>query len=109
LIEGWFVLTCDLEELNIVTKTHPSSILTEFSDFDSMPYIKHMANKGKVHPITCHGGKEREYRYRPTLLFNIGVECAWVVNATPRPLYLRQRHGTHYIGGLVSPRAGLDR
>ena len=60
VIEGGFVLTCDLEELNIVTKIHPSSMLTEFSDFDSMPYIKHTPKKeGKVHPITCHEATER--------------------------------------------------
>jgi hypothetical protein len=28
----------------------------------------------------------------------------WVVNATPRPLYPRERPGTHYIGGWV----GID-
>jgi len=33
----------------------------------------------------------------------------WVVNATPRPLYPRERHGTYCIGGWVGPRAGLDR
>jgi len=32
----------------------------------------------------------------------------WVVNATPRPPYPRERPGTHYIGGWVGPRAGLD-
>jgi len=32
----------------------------------------------------------------------------WVVNATPRPLYPRERPGTHCIGGWVGPRAGLD-
>jgi hypothetical protein len=32
----------------------------------------------------------------------------WVVNATPRLLYLRERPGTHCIGGWVGPRAGLD-
>ena len=31
-----------------------------------------------------------------------------VVNATPWPLYLRDRPGTHCIGGWVVPRAGLD-
>jgi hypothetical protein len=30
------------------------------------------------------------------------------VNATPRPLYPRQRPGTYCIGGWVGPRAGLD-
>jgi hypothetical protein len=33
----------------------------------------------------------------------------WLVNATPRPLYPRERLGTHCIGGWVGPRAGLDR
>jgi len=33
----------------------------------------------------------------------------WVVNATPRPLYLRERPGTHCMGSWVSPSAGLDR
>jgi hypothetical protein len=32
----------------------------------------------------------------------------WVVNATPRPLYSRERPGTHCIEGLVGRRAGLD-
>ena len=31
-----------------------------------------------------------------------------MVNATPRPLYPRERPGTHCIGGWVGPRAGLD-
>ena len=33
---------------------------------------------------------------------------AWVVNATPWPLYPKERPGTHCIGGWVEPRAGLD-
>jgi len=33
----------------------------------------------------------------------------WVVNATPRPLYPRERPVTHYIGGWMSLRAGLVR
>jgi hypothetical protein len=32
-----------------------------------------------------------------------------MVNATPRPLYPRERPGTGCIGGWVGPRAGLDR
>jgi len=31
-----------------------------------------------------------------------------VINATPRPLYSRERPGTHYLGGWVGPRAGVD-
>jgi hypothetical protein len=33
----------------------------------------------------------------------------WVVNATPRQLYLRERPGTYCIGGWVGQRAGLYR
>jgi hypothetical protein len=33
----------------------------------------------------------------------------WVVNATPRSLYPRERPGTHSLGGWLGPRAGLDR
>jgi hypothetical protein len=32
----------------------------------------------------------------------------WVVNAKSRPLYPRERPGTHCIGGWVGPMAGLD-
>ena len=31
--------------------------------------------------------------------FNLGARWGWVVNATPRPLYPRERLGTHCIGG----------
>jgi hypothetical protein len=31
-----------------------------------------------------------------------------VVNATPRPLFPRERPGTHCKEGWVGPRAGLD-
>jgi hypothetical protein len=31
----------------------------------------------------------------------------WVVNATPRQLYPRERPGTHSLGDGVGPRAGL--
>ena len=48
-----------------------------------------------VHPVTGHEGSE-------------GARWGWVVNATPRPLYPRESPGTHYMGGWVGPRAGLD-
>ena len=31
----------------------------------------------------------------------------WVVNATPRPLYPRERPDTHFTEGWMGPRAGL--
>jgi hypothetical protein len=33
----------------------------------------------------------------------------WVVKATPRPLYPRERTGTHCMEGWVVFRTGLDR
>jgi len=33
----------------------------------------------------------------------------WVVNATPRSHYPRERPGTHCTGSLVGPRAGQDK
>jgi hypothetical protein len=32
----------------------------------------------------------------------------WVVNATPRPLYHREKPGTHCLGGWVVSRADLE-
>jgi hypothetical protein len=40
---------------------------------------------------------------------DLGTSWRWVVSFTPRPLYPRERDtGTHFIRGLVDPRAGLD-
>jgi hypothetical protein len=39
---------------------------------------------------------------------DLDARLGWVVNATPRPLYPRERHDTHCIGGRVGPRGGLD-
>ena len=36
------------------------------------------------------------------------LRWGWVVSATPRPLYPRERIGTHCTGCWVDPRAGLD-
>jgi hypothetical protein len=43
-----------------------------------------------------------------TLSFTLAVVGVWVVNATPRPLYPRERPGTHFIVGWVGFRVGLD-
>jgi hypothetical protein len=42
------------------------------------------------------------------LFLDLGARRGWVISTTPRPLYPRERHGTHYTGGWVGPRAGLD-
>jgi hypothetical protein len=36
------------------------------------------------------------------------LRWGWVVSTTPRPLYPRERPGTHCTGGWVGSRAGLD-
>jgi hypothetical protein len=42
------------------------------------------------------------------LFIDLGTRRGWVVSTTPRPLYTRERPGTHCTGGWVGPRAGLD-
>jgi hypothetical protein len=39
---------------------------------------------------------------------DLGARRIWVVSITSRPLYRRERPGTHRTGGWVGPRAGLD-
>ena len=66
------------------------------------------AVKNKVLPRTGHEGPEGEQRYNYTLSLTSALDGGWVVNATPRPLYPRERRGTPCTGGWVGPRAGLD-
>jgi hypothetical protein len=42
------------------------------------------------------------------LFLHLGARRGWVVSTTPRPLYPRERPGTHCAGGWVGPRTGLD-
>ena len=44
-----------------------------------------------------------EQRYRSTLSLTSVLQGGWVVNATPRPLYPRERPGTHCIEGWWAP------
>jgi hypothetical protein len=62
--------------------------------------------KGKVDPRTGHEGPNGEYRHNSTLSLTSALDRV-VVNATPRPIYPRERAGTHCTGGWVSPRTGL--
>jgi len=65
--------------------------------------------KGKAHPRTGHESQKGEFRYNFTLPLTSALDGGGVVNAMLRPLYPRERPGTHCIGGWVGPRAGLDR
>jgi hypothetical protein len=51
---------------------------------------------------------QRRSRGIAVLILDPGVSWGWVVSTTPRPLYPRERRGTHCIGGWVGPRVGLD-
>jgi hypothetical protein len=50
-------------------------------------------SEGKVryHLITGHEGQNGEYRYLYSF-FNLDARLGWVVKATPRSLYSRQRN-----------------
>jgi hypothetical protein len=63
--------------------------------------------KDKIHPIQTTKGLEGSSGI-PLLILNLGARRGWVVSTTPRPLYPRERPGTHCTGGLMGPRAGLD-
>jgi hypothetical protein len=64
----------------------------------------------KVRPRTDHEGpgglEEATYLYS---FFNLRARLGWVDNPIPRPLYPWERPSTHYIGGWVEPRVGLDK
>jgi hypothetical protein len=52
----------------------------------------------------CRGDRDPHSWSCIALLFlNPGARWGWVVNATPRPLYPRERPGSHCIGGWVGP------
>jgi hypothetical protein len=46
--------------------------------------------------------------YSCTLSLTSVLDGWWVVNATPLPLYPKERPSTHFIGGWVGPRPGPD-
>ena len=64
--------------------------------------------RDKVHPRTGHEGPDGEYMYSCTLSLTSAIGGEWVVNATPMPLYPRERPCTHCIEGWLGPRARLE-
>jgi len=94
-------------------------VLKQFVIADSSAYKLYKG--GKVHnTVPLLKVKVKCSRYRPgvaqrvcsgiALLFHDrGTRRGWVVSSTPRPHFTpRERPGTHYTGGWVGPRAGLD-
>jgi hypothetical protein len=62
--------------------------------------------KVKVH----HNRPESPEWGRSTAIhsLDLGARRGWVVSTTPRPLYPRERPGTHCTEGWVGPMTGLD-
>ena len=59
-------------------------------------------------PYNRPRGPRGRIEVQPYSSFNPGTRWGWVVNATPRPLYPRERPGTHCIGGWVGLGAGVE-
>ena len=58
--------------------------------------------KGKVHSTADHEAPQGEYSIA-LLSFTLGARWGWVVNDTPRPLYLRERLGVQEAGWAPGP------
>jgi hypothetical protein len=72
-------------------------------------FILMQKKKGKViplHAMEAHGGREVQL----LLILNLGTRWGWVVSVTPWPRFTpgERTPSTHWIGGWVGPRAGLD-
>ena len=65
--------------------------------------------KGKVIPVTGLCGPEGVQRYSPTLPRPRHQKGVSGQQHGPATLYPGERPGTHFTGGWVGPRAGLDR
>ena len=62
----------------------------------------------KFHPRTNHEDPEREKRYSYTLSLPSGLDVVGGQRHAPAALTPGKRIGTHFTGGCVGSRAGLD-
>jgi hypothetical protein len=54
--------------------------------------------------MRAYGGVDVDPRF-----LDLGTSWRCVVSVTPRPIYPRANSpGTHWVGGCVDPRAGVD-
>jgi hypothetical protein len=53
--------------------------------------------KVKVHPRTGHEGPEVEYRYSSALSLTSALDGRWVLKATPRTLFSRERDPVNIV------------
>jgi hypothetical protein len=98
---------------DILPSSYPTKSLYSFqisiNDSCLMKIDQHKVSKVKLSrytPWRHMGGEE----VKLLLILNLGTRWGWVVSVTPRPRFTpRERTpGTHYIGGWVDPKAGLD-
>jgi hypothetical protein len=111
--------TCLPLELNFAERTAVPSVKVRRYVMDSSeqaPFVfmwrggQKQTYKGKVHPRTVHARMPiRGIEVKFYSFFNLGARWGWVVNATPCPVYLRERPGIHCTGGWTCPRPGLAR
>jgi hypothetical protein len=68
--------------------------------------VKKKVKLSRYTPWRHMGGEEVQL----LLILNLGTRWGWVVSVTPRPRFTPggRTPGTHWIGGWVGPRAGLD-
>ena len=78
----------------LATKTVKDKALL-FSRQQQVLYKVKVKDKGKVLPRTGHEGPEGEQICSSTLPSTSALDGGGAVNATPRPLYPRERPGTH--------------
>jgi hypothetical protein len=71
----------------------------------TLSYIKVKVPRNRPEGLQGGGGGVRGIAL---LFLDLGARRRWVASTTPRPLYPRERPGTHCIGGWVGPRARLD-
>ena len=64
----------------------------------------------KIRVFPVHAIKEcRGSKGTAPFILNFGIWRSWLVNFTLLPLYpCEENHGTHWTGGRVGPRPGLD-
>jgi len=94
----------DLTRLEISSLVSPGFfclLVCSFLVFSTVHYGTFLQIKVQ---FTLHQATE----FQKYSFFNLGARWGWVVNATPRPLYHRERPVTHCVGGWVGLSADLD-
>jgi hypothetical protein len=97
------VVVC-LRYLHLMWRTYTCIMSPLFSYTCNCRPVKVKVKSSQYRPKLA----ERVGRGIALLFLDLGARRGWVVSTRPRPLYLRERHGTHCTGGWVGLRACLD-